>query len=485
MENTCLHGITPSHKNKGVDILGEALVAMLAIAHREILLFAVAGLLMGGIDDLLIDILFLCRRLWRNLTIYSRHPRMTTATLPRSAAPGPIAVFVPAWDEGRVIGPMIGNALRRWQDADYRIFVGAYPNDLTTIDVVSGIAAREPRVMLAINSRPGPTTKADCLNLLWRAMEAEERKGGFRFKAVLLHDAEDVVHRDEIRLFDFMMDRFDLVQLPVLPLPGKGGWLARAVANHYCDEFAESHAKFLTMREALGASIPSAGVACAFERQMLGRLTEDRAEGPFDPDSLTEDYEAGLRVGEMGGRGIFVRMRDEKGALVATREYFPDTLDAAIRQKARWIIGISLAGWDRLGWHGGASEWWMRIRDRRAALAALVLFAAYLSLLLWAALLVIGFFFAYTPPPYPRIIHALLLLNGGLMIWRAILRAIFAAHSYGWRHGIASIPRICIANLIAIMAARRAIFLYVRSLLGRPLTWDKTEHRFPELRSQE
>jgi len=461
------------------------LVAFLAIAHREILLFAVAGLFVGGIDDLLIDILFLCRRVWRRLTIYSRHPRMTTATMPHSPNPGRIAVLVPAWDEADVIGPMIRNALHRWQDADYRIFVGVYPNDRATIEAAGRIAAHEPRVILAINSHPGPTTKADCLNLLWRAMEAEERKSGFAFKAVLLHDAEDVVHGDEIRLFDFMIDRFDLVQLPVLPLPGKGGWLGRAVTNHYCDEFAESHSKFLTIREALGAAIPSAGVACAFERRMLGRLAHDRHEGPFDPASLTEDYEAGLRIGEMGGRGIFVRMRDGKGDLVATREYFPDTLNAAIRQKARWIIGISLAGWDRLGWHGGVSEWWMRIRDRRAAFAALVLFAAYLSFLLWGMLLLVEFFSAYTPPPYPETIRTLLLLNAGIMIWRALLRALFAGHSYGWHHGIASIPRIFVANLIAIMAARRAIFLYVGSLLGRPLAWDKTEHRFPELRAQE
>jgi hypothetical protein len=49
------------------------------------------------------------------------------------------------------------------------------------------------------------------------------------------------VHPDEIRLFDHMIDRFALVQLPVLPLPGRGTWLSRAIANHYCDEFAERH----------------------------------------------------------------------------------------------------------------------------------------------------------------------------------------------------------------------------------------------------
>jgi adsorption protein B len=75
-------------------------------------------------------------------------------------------------------------------------------------------------------------------------------------------------------------------------------------------------------------------------------------------------------------------MRDGSGELVATREYFPDSFDAAVKQKARWMVGIAFAGWDRMGWQGGVTERWMRVRDRRAAIAAFVLLAAYLSLLL-------------------------------------------------------------------------------------------------------
>jgi adsorption protein B len=279
-----------------------------------------------------------------------------------------------------------------------------------------------------------------------------------------------------------MIDRFDLVQLPVLPLPGRGGWLSRAIANHYGDEFAESHGKLLTVREALGASVPSAGVACAFERDALEALADDPAYGPFDPSSLTEDYEAGLRIRDMGGRSVFIRMRDAAGELVATREYFPDSVPAAVKQKARWMIGISLAGWDRMGWRGGPAEWWMRLRDRRSAMAALVLFAAYLTLLLGAALWLIGQF-RPLPSHMSPLLTPLLWLNLGLMLWRAIMRALFVTRAYGWRHGLGAVPRTLIANYIAILAARRAVFLYVRSLMGTPLTWDKTQHHFPDLRT--
>ena len=52
------------------------------------------------------------------------------------------------------------------------------------------------------------------------------------------------------------------------------------------------------------------------------------------------------------------------------------------------MTGIALAGWDRLGWSGGLAERWMRLRDRRALLAALVLAAAYVALVGWGVWLV-------------------------------------------------------------------------------------------------
>lgn len=468
---------------RGVKNVGDVAAAWLVVIHHEILLVAVVGLAIGGLDDLVMDLLFFARKAWRDLFVYRRHDRMTTATLPPSIAPGRLAIFVPAWHEAEVIGPMLRHALTRWGHADYRIIVGVYPNDPDTIAAVADVALDDPRVRISINDRPGPTTKADCLNGIWRAMLADEQASGIAYKAILLHDAEDVVHADEIRLFDFMIDRFAMVQLPVLPLLSQSDWLSRAVANHYGDEFAESHSKLLTVREALGASVPSAGVACAFERHTLARLAPGHGHGPFDPTSLTEDYEAGLRIRDMGGRGVFVRMRDAQGEMVATREYFPDSIDAAVRQKARWIVGISLAGWDRLGWRGGPAEWWMRIRDRRSALAAFVLTMAYLAMLLWVILVGLELFGAVKLKPLSPELCALMSLTSILMLWRGVIRALFVGRCYGWRQGLASIPRTFIANYIAIFAARRAMLLYIRSLLGNPLAWDKTQHRFPDLSS--
>lgn len=205
-----------------------ALVDALAF---EAMLFAAIGLLIGGLDDLGIDLLFLVRHVKRR-----RHGRWSVADLPCWTSRGTIAVFVPAWDEAAVIGGMLRAALARFDHADYRIYVGLYPNDPDGIAAVRAVAENDARVRLVIGARDGPTTKADCLNTLWHTVQDDEA-AGMRLRAVVFHDAEDVVHPDELRVFDALVDDHAAVQLPVLPLMKAG---ARFVGGHYGDEFAEA-----------------------------------------------------------------------------------------------------------------------------------------------------------------------------------------------------------------------------------------------------
>lgn len=52
----------------------------------------------------------------------------------------------------------------------------------------------------------------------------------------------------------------------------------------------------------------------------------------------------------------------------------------------------------------------------------------------------------------------------------------FTAHEYGLAEGLRAVLRIPVTNLIAIMAGRRALTAYVRTLLGGKVHWDKTHH---------
>ena len=454
-------------------------------AARELALFAAIGFLIGGLDDLLIDLLWMARRLWRRLFGYRLHPPVTAATLPPPERPGWLAIFVPAWDEAEVIGRMLEAALARLEHPDYRIYVGCYPNDPETQAEIAAVAKHDDRVRLVVGPHDGPTTKADCLNSIWRALLIDETARGQRAKAIILHDAEDVVHPQELKLFDRMIERHALVQIPVLPLLVPG---SRWISGHYLDEFAEAHGKQLVVREALGASVPAAGVGCAFERDMLERIAGGRAAGPFDADSLTEDYELGLRISALGGSGTFVRMRVDggvdgaRGGLVATRAYFPANLDAAVRQKSRWITGIALLGWERLGWQGGPAESWMRMRDRRALLSALTLVVGYLTALIAALVLAASAVTGRPIAPLTPLLVALLKINAAMLLWRVIVRGIFVARAHGWREGLTSLPRTATANLIAIMATWRALVRYVTMNRSASPRWDKTVHAFPDIK---
>lgn len=451
------------------------LLAVIGVGMRETALFAATGFLLLGASDLTVDLIWISRTMWRRATVYRRHARASADTLPPPTAPGRLAVFIPAWDEAAVIGTMLRHALATLGGAEFRLYVGCYPNDPATVAAARAVA--DPRLRLVIGPVPGPTTKGDCLNRIWEAMVEDERGEGRRFKAIVLHDAEDVVHPAELRLFDRLTERFDLVQLPVVPLLDPN---ARWIAGHYADEFAESHGKELVVREAIGAGLPSAGVGCAFAREALGRLAGARA-GPFDGESLTEDYELGLRLRGDGGRAAFVRLPAAKGrAAVATREYFPASLEAAVAQKARWMTGIALAGWDRLGWSGGLAERWMRLRDRQSVLAALLLASGYAALVLWTILTLTQRAIGLAPEPLSPSLLVLLQINAGLLLWRMTMRFGFVTAAYGWREGMRALPRMLVANAIAMLAARRAVTCYRAARRSGATRWDKTVHAFPE-----
>src|SRR5205085_12105966 len=91
-------------------------------------------------------------------------------------------------------------------------------------------------------------------------------------------------------------------------------------------------------------------------------------------------------------------------------------------------------------------------------------------------LLVIAWLTPWTLPPFGAALTALFAVNSGLLLWRLAMRFGFVAAAYGWREGIRSLPRPVTANIIAMMAARRALARY---LAGRT-QWDKTAHAFPD-----
>jgi adsorption protein B len=446
-------------------------VAIIDALARELTLFAAVGFLVGGVDDLLVDLAWLVGRVRGR---FAPDPKL--AELQRPATPSRFAIFVAAWREDGVIGAMLRAALRNIVHPDYRLYVGVYPNDPVTIAEVEAVARTDARVRLVIGPHDGPTTKGANLNVLWRALVADDARAERRTDAVVIHDAEDVIHPHELAVHEA-----DVSQTPVVPLIRQTGIVARLVSGHYADEFAESHRAAMVVRAALGTGLPLAGVGCAVTARALERLAGSGGD-PFEADSLTEDYEQGLRLAAVGCRARFMRVRAADGSLIATRAYFPHTFKAAVTQKARWLVGIALSGWDRIGWARPLawSEHWMRMRDRRGPLAVLIVAAGYLALLAWGAAWLAHAVTGVPAPARSSATHWLLAVDGALLVWRMAARGFHTGRTYGVAEGVRSLPRIFVANFIALLAVRRAIVRYLAVLGGEAQRWDKTEHVFPD-----
>lgn len=215
--------------------------AWLGGLEHELLLFACFWFAIGVIDETGIDLLWLFLRLGGRV----RTGRLTG----RSDAPlgGVLAVFVPAWNEAAVVGAMVAHALRVWPQRELRLYVGCYRNDAATLAALIAVAG-DPRLRIVVHDCAGPTTKADCLNRLYGALRDDEARQAFRARGIVLHDAEDMVHPAGLMLLDRGLDEADFVQLPVRPEPQAA---SRWVGGHYCDEFAESHAKAMVDRKSV------------------------------------------------------------------------------------------------------------------------------------------------------------------------------------------------------------------------------------------
>ncbi|RZI75887.1 MAG: glycosyl transferase family protein [Pseudomonas sp.] len=454
-------------------------------------------ILISSLDDLFIDLWYWSRRLFRKFTVDRKYRPLTAQQL-LDRDEQPLAIMVPAWLEYDVIAPMIENMVSTLDYQNYVVFVGTYINDQRTIDEVERMRRRYKQLHRVEVPHAGPTCKADCLNWVIQAIFLHEQTHGMTFAGVVLHDSEDVLHPLELRLFNYLLPRKDMIQLPVVSL--ERNWY-EWVAGTYMDEFAEWHGKDLVVRESMTDTVPSAGVGTCFSHRALRVLAGETQNQPFNTDSLTEDYDVGARLAKVGMNAIFVRFPVEFRVLrkswfrkpyestlkmpLCVREFFPDTFRTAFRQKARWTLGIGLQGWEQMGWNGSLANRYLLFRDRKGVVTAFVSILAYVILVQLVALIILrqsGLWNVSFPTPFESNgwIKYLLIANGLALGWRILHRCYFTTVLYGWQHGLLSLPRMVVGNFVNFMAASRAWRMFlVGKVLNRKLVWDKTMHDFP------
>ncbi|WP_076593592.1 glycosyl transferase family protein [Herminiimonas arsenitoxidans] len=458
-------------------------------------------ILISSLDDLFIDTWYWAREIYRKFTIKkNKNYRPLTPEQIKERDEQHLAIMVPAWLEYDVIAQMIESMVATLDYRNYTVFVGTYVNDSATIEEVERMRRRYKQLRRVEVPHDGPTCKADCLNWVIQAIFLHEQQAGIEFAGVILHDSEDVLHPLELKFFNYLLPRKDMIQLPVASLERE--WY-ELVAGVYMDEFAEWHAKDLVVRESVTGTVPSAGVGTCFSRRALLALAAATNNQPFNTESLTEDYDVGNRLAAMGMKSIFALfpvdfvtrgrrwfgLGVDKERIIrmplCVREFFPDTFRTSYRQKARWVLGISMQNWEQMGWRGSIAHRYLLFRDRKGILTSIVSVVAYILFLQF-----ILFYLAHLAGIWTMEFPSLFLQYSWLqwvaqfilfaLALRIIQRFYFVTRLYGWEHGLMSIPRMVVGNVINFMAVCRAWKLFSGyMLMGKNMVWDKTMHDFP------
>lgn len=443
-----------------------------------------------GLDDVCIDVIYWYNRLSsKHLKKHSDINLENIVNLPHQN----MAIMIPAWQEHGVVEKMVSNLATSCKYDNYHIFVGTYPNDIETKKCIDEVCNRFDNVHNVVCKKPGPTSKADCLNNIFDFILKKEAEDGINFSGFILHDAEDVTHSHELQLFNAYLPQYDLIQIPVYPYVRK--WY-QFTSSHYIDEFSELHEKDLVVRMSMTNQVPSAGVGTCLSRRAMMRLAYKGKGRPFDCASLTEDYDISIRLRQWGMKEIFVRSyakntgfdfcKDNKTSLISVREFFPSSFRAAVRQKSRWIVGIVFQGWKNIGW---TNDWKMNYflwRDRRCVISNTV---SFLSMIIFIQILCITFyqfifedsyFFVSIFEDY-FLIQLISYANILFFINRMVHRFIFVRRFYGLINAFISVPRTVWGNVINFFANIRAIYLVMSKDNVMKISWDKTDHDFPDI----
>jgi adsorption protein B len=414
-----------------------------------------------------------------------------------------IALFVPAWQESEVITDMVTHNLANIDYREYDFFVGVYPNDKETLKKVTRLERKFPRVYKSVVPHDGPTCKADCLNWIYQRMKVAEENEQKNYKVIIMHDAEDIIHPLSFKLVNYLAPQYQMIQVPVFSLEVPWNYFT---AGTYCDEFCEHHLKNLAVRQRVKGFIPSAGVGTAFTRDALDSIAKEEKNMIFNTDSLTEDYEIGLKFSQFKFKQILARkalkvkrdykifsllpkiFRDVFGwryQFIATREYFPNHVKSAVKQKSRWILGIIFQGWEQIKWHASAINRVFLYVDRKGIYSNIASFLANLlflfGLLYIAAYYIFGLRHGlerFFPPSGP--VWYLIIFNTLVMFERLSIKFYTSATIYGIRFAFLALLRVPWLNFVNFMAMCRAIYKYLYHKATRTrMTWDKTAHAFP------
>ncbi|MFZ1885258.1 MAG: glycosyl transferase family protein [Rhodoplanes sp.] len=387
----------------------------------------------------------------------------------------PTAVFVANWQEADVIEKMVEGNLARVSIDAVKLYLGVYPNDTETLNAALRLAEKHPdRVRVIVNSLPGPTSKGQMLNEMFRQVFSTDDGP----ELVVLHDSEDVIDPRTFSIYAAYAKDNDYIQVPVFSLASTHRSL---VAATYMDEFAERHTREMIVRDAVGAMIPSAGVGTCMTKRLIRHFIDSRGSVLMN-GCVTEDYILGVEVKRAGFRSAFAAVSSDDGKsidYVATREYFPSGFSASIRQKTRWVYGICFEGIHELGWGGDPWDVYFFLRDRKGMITN---FLPPIAFFLMVALYMEWVEVAKMPDSLTPVFEFSIALNLLALLLRYVVRVISLGKVYGAADFIGIAERWPVAATVNFAAVFRAwkTYLTEAEFGTKPIAWSKTRHEVPD-----
>lgn len=385
----------------------------------------------------------------------------------------------------------------------FHIFVGVYPNDKPTTDIIKKLQKEYSHIHPVTHVLNGPSSKADNINNVLENIKVFEQENKCEFQFFVIHDSEDIIHPYEFHLENYLLETHAAVQIPVFPLqekPKLNNLIKNMVTGTYADEFAENHYRTMNIRNMINAFVPSAGTGFAIHRKVLEKFEGD----VFPVGSLTEDYKLSMEFKKRGFHLYYplehivrIDYQDRKKLeYIATRSMFPKTYKAAVRQKTRWIHGITMQSFKlrelifdkKLNIQTRYSFY----KDWKAKFGNLLILPSYLVFIYFIVSL-----FTDLPIMYPKgtVSWYLMLSLTLMMIHRQFIRFRAVFKIYGLRSGFIStflppvIPfRLLLGNIINFHATFNAWInhlnikgkLQIKDKQKSPkkTTWAKTDHEF-------
>jgi len=455
----------------------------------------------SAIDEIFIDITYWVYWVYRKYKM-RKYQSLTYSKL-CSKSEEPIAIMIPCFNDAKIIESMLSHNYIDIDYENYKIFVGVYENDIDTFNTVKSFSELNDRVILCTHKAEEEFNKAQNLNKIYKNILHYEEVHNIKFSAFVFHDAVDLIHPVSLKMYNYLVERKDIVQLPVFPMKVQDTCFTHWIFN---DEMAEINTKNLVVREVLGGFIPSIGSSISFARRVIEILVNENNGAPFSTEKENGLYSTCIMVKLKNLSQIFVtkhiyqnqwRRRATSGkyylkrleVYISTSSLYPLKYRDAVKEKTKIILSTAFQRVKKIEGKNCCVNRYELIHDRKILITYFLNLLAIILLIFW-------FVYSYFNIQNPKfsslkalinennIIYGFLIFFSIAILQRLLQRMIAVYRVYSDLISVLlSIPRAVYENVINAHALLRAYMIFLFAKKSKRQSWNKVNYDAPNLKN--